>query len=128
MSSEDWMKYIGLPYKLGADPENGEASDCIHLVFRVANSRGVKTPDIPRRWYLHLARKEPEPIMNDWFNYTEQTFGPEDCAMTLITPGVNFSIAIVVDGGLLGVRPRVGVTWAPLEHLRPMNYRRFRHE
>lgn len=128
MSDRRWMKYIGLPYKLGADPENGEATDCIRLVFRVLEMGGITPPPITKKWYLHLARKEAEPIMQDWYSYTEQTFGPEDYAMTLLTPGVNFSIAIVVDGGLLGVRPRVGVTWAPLEHLKPMNFRRFRHE
>lgn len=127
-TDQRWMKYIGLPYKLNADPENGEGSDCIRLVLRVLEMGGIEAPPITRKWYVHLARKEGEPIMRDWFSYTEQTFGPEEYAMTLLMPGANFSIAIVVDGGLLGVRPRAGVTWAPLGSLKPMNYRRFRHE
>jgi hypothetical protein len=75
-----------------------------------------------------MAKQEMNAIMQDWFEMTEQTNGPEDYAMTILSRTSNFAIAIFVDNGLLAVRPNVGVTWTPLESLRPMNYRRLCHE
>jgi hypothetical protein len=124
-SSCDWMRFIGLPYKLGADPLNGQATDCLHLCFRTIEMGPVPVPPIKRQWYLHLARKELDPIIEDWFELTEQTNGPEDYAMTLLKDEGNFSIATVIDDGLLFVRRSTGAAWAPLSSLRPMNFRRF---
>lgn len=125
--SKKWMRYLGLPFKLGADPENGNATDCVHLVFRVAQQNGVTTPEIKREWYSHLGKRNIGPIMKDWFSLTEQTMGPEQCAMAIMPDENIFAMSIVVDGGLLFVRSSVGVIWAPLSSLKPMNYRRFRN-
>lgn len=123
-----WMKYVGLPYRLGADPEDGEAADCIRLVLRVLVMGGLEAPPVERKWYNHLAKREIDAIMADWFDLTEQTNGPEPYAMTLLPMEGDFSIAIIVDEGLLMVRAAVGVIWAPLTSLQPLNYRRLRHE
>lgn len=123
-----WMRYVGLPYRLGADPEDGEASDCIRMVLRVLAMGGLNPPAIERKWYNHLTLGEIDQIMADWFALTEQTFGPEEYAMTLLPAEGLFSIAIVVDGGLLSVRQSVGVIWAPLSSLRPLNFRRLINE
>jgi len=126
-SAAAWMRFVGLPYRLGADPMGGEASDCIRLVLRVLELQGLQPPAIERRWYLLLARGELETIREEWFALTEQTMGPHQHAMTLLPNEGDFSIAIVVDGGLLSVRSTVGVQWTPLESLRPLNYRRLKH-
>ena len=128
MTNKHWMKYVGLPYRLCADPEETDATDCIHLVFRVMEGGGLVVPEFKRKWYLNMARDEMTIIIEDWFDLTEQTHGPEDYAMTVLSAESGFAIAIFVDGGLLAVRPNVGVTWTPEESLRPMNYRRLRHE
>lgn len=128
MTNQHWMKYVGLPYRLCADPEKTNATDCIHLVFRVIESGGGYVPELKKKWYLHMARNEMNAIMDDWYSLTEQTFGPEDYAMTLLSRTSDFAIAVFVDNGLLSVRPNVGVTWTPAESLKPMNYRRFCHE
>lgn len=123
-----WMKYLGLPYRIGADPEEGVGCDCIHLVLRVLAMGGLNPPDVERRWYNYLATKEIDKIMLEWFELTEQTYGPEDYAMTVLPSATDFSIAVVVNQGLLTVRPSFGVTWVPLTSMQPMNYRRLRHE
>lgn len=123
-----WMKYLGLPYRIGADPEDGIACDCIHLVLRVLAMGGLHPPEVQRRWYNFLATKEINKIMEEWSALTEQTFGPEDYAMTVLPSAMDFSIAIVVNNGLLMVRPTTGVTWVPVSSLQPMNFRRLRHE
>lgn len=121
------MRFVGLPYRLGADPVKGEATDCLHLAFRTIELGSVRVPPIKRQWYVHLARNEMKPIYQDWFDLTEQTFGPEQYAMTLLDGEGDFSLATVIDGGLLLVRQTVGSIWAPLDSLRPMNFRRFRN-
>jgi len=124
MTAPAWTKYVGLPYRLGADPEDGKATDCIRLVLRVLAMGGYHPPLIERDWYGHLARRDIKPIMDDWFRLTEQTYGPEEYAMTLLPGEGDFSIAIVVNNGLLMLRRATGVTWAPLTSLPMMNYRR----
>lgn len=123
MSDRPWAKYLGLPYRPGADPEHGRASDCIRLVIRTLELGGYDPPPVRREWYEHLCRGEIDAVVADWFALTEQTSGPEDYAMTLLPAG-DFSIGIVVDGGLLSVRPGPGVTWVPVANLPPRNYRR----
>lgn len=127
MTAAPWMRFVGLPYRLGADPMSGEASDCIRMVLRVLELGGLEPPAVERRWYLLLARQQLDVIRDEWFALTEQTMGPEQYAMTLLPNEGDFSIAIVVDGGLLTVRSTVGVQWVPLESLRPMNFRRLKH-
>jgi hypothetical protein len=127
MNAPFWMKYIGLPYRLGADPESGEATDCIRLVLRVLEGAGLTPPPVERKWYNHLAKREIQPIMEDWYALTEQTAGPEDYAMTILPGEGDFAIAIVVQGGLIAVRTSSGSIWVPLESLIPLNFRRLRH-
>lgn len=122
-----WMRYVGLPYRMGADPVRGEATDCIRLVLRVLEDAGLNPPPVEREWYRLLAQRDYKAIAADWFRLTEQTSGPEQYAMTLLPTEGDFSIAIVVDDGLLAVKATVGVVWVPLTSMRPLNYRRLKH-
>lgn len=121
------MRYLGLTYKLGSDPSSGDATDCIRLVLRVLEDAGQNPPPLDRRWYRFLALKDYASIRDDWFSLTEQTHGPEEYALTLLGTDADFSIAIVVDEGLLTLKARVGVVWVPLKSVRPLNYRRLKH-
>lgn len=124
MTAPAWTTYVGLPYRLGADPENGKASDCIHLAFRVLETGGKQPPPMNRQWYRWLVRGEIEPIMRDWLTFTEPVEAPEDYAMTLLSSEGDFCVGIVVGGGLMMLRKTTGVTWVPLPSLLPMQYRR----
>lgn len=125
--AKSWMKYVGMPYRMGADPTNGNATDCIRLVLRVLEDAGLNPPSVERRWYKLLAERNLKAIREDWFSLTEQTMGPEQYAMTILPSDGDFSIAVVVDDGLLTVRATVGVVWVPLSSVRPMNYRRLKN-
>jgi hypothetical protein len=121
-----WMKYIGLPFRLGADPKDGEAADCIRLVLRVLEEAGLNPPHVERKWYALLAHHNLEAIREDWFSLTEQTAKPEEYAMTVLPSASEFSIGVVVSDGLLSVRNETGVLWMPLQNLPPLNYRRLK--
>lgn len=126
--AKGWMKYVGMPYRMGADPRNGNGTDCIRLVLSVLDDAGLHPPPVERRWYKWLAEGNLKAIRNDWLSLTEQTTGPEQYAMTLLPTEGIFCIAIVVDDGLLTVSANLDVVaWVPLRSLRPLNYRRLRH-
>ena len=38
-------KLVGMPYRLGADPEKNGAVDCLHLAKTVLANYGIKTPE-----------------------------------------------------------------------------------
>lgn len=127
MSAKPWMRYIGMPYRLGGDPTKGRGTDCIRMVLSVLRDAGLEPPPVERRWYQLLAQRDMAAIERDWFTFTEQTSGPEEYAMTLLPNEGDFSIAVVVDNGLLAVKATVGVVWVPLSSMRPLNYRRLRN-
>jgi hypothetical protein len=125
--AKPWMKYVGMPYRMGADPESGKATDCIRLVLRVLTDAGLNPPSIEKKWYRLLAQQDISAIRTDWLSLTEQTQGPEEYAMALLPNEGDFAIAVVVDNGLLTVRANVGVVWVPLSSLHPLNYRRLKN-
>ena len=49
---------IGLPYRLGADPEKHGALDCVSLSRTVLKYYGIKSPEPTRQWYRRLKRKD----------------------------------------------------------------------
>lgn len=126
--SRQWMHYVGMPYRLGADPRYGNSTDCIRLVLNVLRDAGLSPPEVERKWYRWLAEGDIDAIRNDWLSLTEQTNGPEQYAMALLPAEGLFCIAVVVDGGLLTIGSRLEkVTWVPLVNVRPLNYRRLKN-
>jgi hypothetical protein len=120
----DWMRLVGMPYRMCADPRKGRATDCIHLAFYILELADEHPPKMDRDWYRMLAQKDAEGLRQEWISISSPTYGPEQYATTLLPEG-DFAIAIVVDGGILCVRPEIGVHWTPLSNVHPMNYRRF---
>ena len=51
-------KFIGLPYRLGADPEKHDAADCLTLARAILRHQGIETPEPTREWYRRLRRKD----------------------------------------------------------------------
>lgn len=51
-------RLIGLPYRLGADPERHGAADCLSLARHVVGHYGVTMPPAKRDWYRRLRRKD----------------------------------------------------------------------
>ena len=51
-------KLIGLPYRLGANPEKHNAADCLTLARAVLHHYGIATPEPTRDWYRRLHRKD----------------------------------------------------------------------
>ena len=50
------LDLVGLPYRLGADPERHGAADCLTLSRYVLKTYGIKTPAGERSWYRRLRK------------------------------------------------------------------------
>lgn len=126
MDSKHWMRFIGLPYKLGADPITTEGADCVHLVFRVQALHGLPPPPIRRDWYRLLRRGDIGALRADYEALTRPIPEPRQLAMTLL-PEDGFALGVFVDGGLLFIHQWARVTWVPQSVLLPLQYREFLH-
>ena len=51
-------RLIGLPYRLGAEPDKHNAGDCLSITRTVIRSYGIKFPDAKREWYRRLKKKD----------------------------------------------------------------------
>ena len=49
---------LGLPYRLGAEPDKHKAGDCLSITRTVIKSYGIDFPDTQRDWYRRLRRKD----------------------------------------------------------------------
>ena len=125
-----WRPWIGLPHAFGADPNDGQACDCLVMVWRVLEASGVLHPPLDPSW-LELAADGRWPLLERfWREGTEPLIGPEPLAACLIRNGpAGLGVGVVVpDGASLGVlivHHRRGVTWVPC-HLLRLLYSRFR--
>ena len=54
------LKLIGLPYRLGATPDQHGAADCLTLSKYILKTYGISTPEGSRDWYRRLRRKDYE--------------------------------------------------------------------
>ena len=52
------LDLIGLPYRLGAEPERHRAADCLSLSRHILSTYGIKTPNPERSWYRRLKRRD----------------------------------------------------------------------
>ena len=59
------LELIGLPYRLGAEPDRHCAADCLTLSRHVLRTYGIDTPTANRSWYRRLRNK-------DYSIFTEQ--------------------------------------------------------
>ena len=52
------LDLIGLPYRLGADPERHHAADCLTLSKYILGTYGITTPNAERSWYRRLRKRD----------------------------------------------------------------------
>ena len=121
-----WMDWLGLPHKFGAHPEDGEAADCVLMVWAVLDEARVHHPPFESEW-LDLAEKERwDELEQIWNDSTRRLPGPRPYAVTLFNNGPNgLGVGVVVDDGMLMVHHKRGVCWMPLASMRKLSYYTF---
>jgi len=94
----DWKRWIGLPHRFGADPELGEAADCLLMVWLILDEAGIEHPEFDHHW-LELAKQERwRELEGMWADATVQLQEPEEHAVALFRNGpAGLGVGIVVD-------------------------------
>jgi hypothetical protein len=120
-----WHRWIGLPHKFRADPNNGQGADCLIMTWNVLDAAGVPHPALDAEWLSMAERGNYEALALLYRESTIDLDKPEEYALTMFRAADHIGIGVVVDGGLLHVNRRKGVRWIPVERCKKMEYRRF---
>ena len=110
---------IGLPYRLGADPEKHKAGDCLSLVRTVLGNYGFTVPKGERDWYRRLKRKDYS-IFFEELNRWGVESPPKLGAIALCKSNDGYGMAAYYEDGWLNYQKRLEelvVIWSPLDNL-----------
>jgi hypothetical protein len=121
-----WHRWIGLPHKFRADPDDGQGADCLIMTWSVLDVAGVPHPALNDEWLSMAERGDYEGLALLYRESTIDLGKPEEYAVTMFRAADHIGIGVVVDGGLLHVNRRKGVRWIPVERCKKMEYRRFK--
>ena len=115
---------IGMPYRLGADPEKHGAVDCVSLSRTVLKFYGIKSPCPTRDWYRRLRRE-------DYSIFREQLelWGIRTESLKIGTVGLcksdkGYGLAVYFENGWLNITSYEGseVRWSPIDVLQVVEY------
>ena len=122
----DWRSWLGLPHAFGASPEDGQACDCLVMVWMILDAAGVRHPAFDPKWIYMAAAREWHTLQLIWEKSTISLPSPEPFAVALFHNGsAGLGVGVVIDDGVLMVHHRRGVVWVPCNLLR-LSYSRFR--
>jgi len=110
---------IGLPYRLGADPEKHKAGDCLSLVRTVLGHYGFTVPKGERDWYRRLKRKDYS-IFFEELNRWGVDSPPKLGVIALCKSDDGYGMAAFYEEGWLNYQKTLGgqvVIWSPLNAL-----------
>ena len=110
---------IGLPYRLGADPERHKAGDCLSLVRTVLANYGFTVPKGERDWYRRL-RKKDYSIFFEELNRWGVDSPPKLGTIALCKSDDGYGMAAYYEEGWLSYQKRLEelvVIWSPLDNL-----------
>lgn len=120
-----WKSYLGLPHAFGADPENGQGADCLIMAFHVLDELRLPHPEFDTNWIELAASGNWKELLRLWNHHTTAVDSPENGDLTIFSNDAGLGLGVAIDGGLLLVHHLRGVCWVPLEHIRPLVFRRF---
>ena len=106
-------KLIGLPYRLGADPERHHATDCLGLVRAVLHHHGIATPTPQRAWYRRLRQGDHSVFREELERWGAQVAEPRLVTVALCRSDLGLGLAVTFADGWLCFRETT-VQWSPL--------------
>lgn len=111
----DYSKWIGLPHKFAADPDDGEGADCLILAHKILTSAGAPCPPLNSEWLQLALARQWDQLEQEWHKHMVAVEAPRsfDLYMTR-NQETGFSIATVIEDGVVFVSHRKGVAWIPL--------------
>ena len=111
----DYYKWIGLPHKFAADPDDGEGADCLIIARKILSANNFPCPPISSEWIELAASQRWGELEKEWHKYMVKVDAPQSCDLSMTRNEVTgFAIGVVIDNGVLFVSHRRGVAWIPL--------------
>ena len=110
---------IGLPYRLGADPEKHKAGDCLSLVRTVLANYGFTVPKGERDWYRRLRKKDYSVFFEELNRWGVES-PPKLGTIALCKSDDGYGMATYYEDGWLSYQKTLGgqvVIWLPLNAL-----------
>ena len=105
---------LGLPYRLGADPEKHNAADCLSLACTVLRYYGFEPPMPERSWYRRLRKGDTSVFREQLDRYCQRTDRPKIGVIALCPSPMGFGLAAYFEGGWLCFGESAA-TWRPIE-------------
>ena len=109
-----WVRYIGLPYRWGGDPDRHGATDCLRLTVAVLAAFDAPRPPIKREWYHAAGRQRWKPLLEELTAISRPVPGGTHLDVALLSGGEPIALGVCVAGGLLTSCQGLGVHWRPL--------------
>ncbi len=107
---------LGLPYRLGANPDDHKAADCVSLAREVLKNYGIESPEPPRSWYRRLRKKDYKVFSDELKKWGRQTTTANIGVVALCKAEKGYGMAVYWKGGWLSFVEKT-VRWSPLTFL-----------
>ena len=104
---------IGLPYRLGADPNRHAAADCLTLARTVLQHHKVNTPQPQRSWYRRLRKGDTQVFKDELERWGEEVTTPKIGAVALCHSPLGYGLATFFEGGWISF-VESEVRWSPI--------------
>ena len=104
---------IGLPYRLGADPNRHDAADCLTLARTVLYHHRVKTPEPQRSWYRRLRQGDTQVFKDELERWGEKVETPKIGSVALCHSPLGYGLATFFEGGWISF-VESEVRWSPI--------------
>lgn len=111
---------IGLPYRLGANPERHGAADCLSLSTAVIRYYGGTMPPPQRDWYRRLKRGDNTVFTEELERWGVLIAEPRLGAVGLCQADHGYGLAVWFEEGWLSFQGnclRSVVSWSPIDSL-----------
>jgi hypothetical protein len=109
-----WVRYIGLPYRWGGDPDRHGGTDCLRLTLAVLALYDAPRPAVKRDWYQAAGRSRWRPLLDELTTISSEVPGAMPLDVALLAGGEPIALGICVAGGILTTCQGHGVHWRPL--------------
>ena len=103
---------LGLPYRLGANPDQHKAADCVSLAGQVIRNYGIDFPTQERHWYRRLRQKDYEVFRDELKKWGTLTTTANIGVVALCKAEKGYALAVYWKGGWLSFADKT-VRWSP---------------
>ena len=104
---------LGLPYRLGANPDQHKAADCVSLAREVLKNYGIESPVPTRDWYRRMRREDYDVFRDELKKWGTLTTTANIGVVALCKSEKGYALAVYWKGGWLSFADKT-VRWSPI--------------